>query len=209
LDDVAMSRSLAALSVVICLVAGGCSQQAATPVLQGDVKTIDTGLRVRALLERELMLVDERLQMQALDGTLAGGDAPSQLNAAAQQLLGAPISDAAQNTILADQTTAAQTFFAYVDGAIGRSSDSGWRTFAGGRMAEIRADYADAMVKGLDPGPQLSDAYVILARSRGVQGREAATPFDNAEADADRVLPTSPNLPPSPSPQPVMPVGSS
>src|SRR5579864_987998 len=122
--------------------------------------------------------------MQALDGAISGSDVPSQLNAAAQQLLNAPVSDAARDQIVSDQKAAAGPFFGLVDITIEHSTDPQWRTFAAGRMVEIRRDYAEAMTKGLDPGPELSSAYVMLARSRGVQGPEGPTPFDNAEADA-------------------------
>jgi hypothetical protein len=198
-----MTRAAVA-AVALCLLAGACSKPPSQ--LQGDAATVDLALQVRGLIDRELMLVDERLEMQALDGTVAASDVAPQLSSASQQLLGAPISDAARDTIVSDQKAAAQTFFGYVDAAIARSADPQWRAVAAGRMGEIRADYSDAMTKGLDPGPELSSAYVMLARSRGVQAGAAATPFDNAQADADRVLPSSPSLPPAAA-QPVMPVG--
>ncbi len=188
--------------VALCLLAGGCFK----PQPMTAAAKVDLGLRVRALAERELMLVDERLQMQALDGTIAGADVSGQLNAAAQQLLATRVRDAAPDQIVNDQKAATGPFFGLVDITIDHSTDPQWRAFAAGRMVEIRHDYADAITKGLDPGPELSSAYVMLARSRGVTGPEGPTPFDNAQADADKRLPDSPDLPPATA-RPVMPVG--
>jgi hypothetical protein len=144
-----------------------------------------------------------------LDGTLAGGDAATQLKSAAQQLLGEPIKRETLDGIVKDQQAAAQTFFSYVDAAIAKSPDAQWSSFAAGRMREIRTDYANATVQGLDPAPDLSNAYEMLARSHGVAANPIVTPFDNAQSDADPVLPTSANLPAPPPVQPVTPIPSS
>jgi hypothetical protein len=192
MDGRAMTRIRAGLAVAVCLLASGCFKPGPPANPLG---AIDVGLRVRDLVERELMLIDERLQMQTLDGTLAGGDAGTQLKASAQRLLGEPIKRETLDGIVKDQQGAAQTFFGYVDAAIAKSPDAGWSSFAAGRMREIRADYANDMVEGLDPAPDLSNAYEMLARSRGVATSPIVTPFDNAQSDADQVLPTSPNLP--------------
>jgi len=200
-----MSRLRAAIAVAFCLAAGGCGKPA---TLQGDAEKIDVGLRVRTLVERELMLVDERLQMQALDGTLAGGDAASQLSGEAQRLLDAPVSEATLDGIVQEQQGAAQTFFAFVDAAVAHSSDGPFQSLGAGRMREIRADYATAITKGFDPGPELTSAYAVLARARGAPSTGIVSPFDNAEADAEPLLPTSPALPPPAAPRPVTPIPS-
>jgi hypothetical protein len=200
MDGRAMTRLRAALTVAFCLLASGCFKPGPPANPLG---AIDVGLRVRDLVERELMLIDERLQMQALDGTLAGSDAAAQLKSSAQQLLGEPIKRETLDGIVKDQQAAAQTFFGSVDAAIAKSSDAHWSSFAAGRMREIRTDYANDMVQGLDPAPDLSSAYEMLARARGVQGSPIVSPFDNAQSDADQVLPTSANLPGPPAAQTV------
>ena len=200
-----MTRRGFALVVALAVLAAACSGPASPPQT-ADQQTVDTGVRAWFLVERELMLVDERLQMQATDGALAGGDAVAQLKFAAQTLLNQPISRTTLDAVVQNQQTAAQAFFTFVDAAVAQAADPGFRTRAAARMTQIRADYADAIKRGVDPGPALSSAYDVLALARGVQTDTIISPFDNAQADADALLPTSDSLPAPASAQPVTPL---
>jgi hypothetical protein len=156
----------------------------------------ETGRKVLEALRRELMLVDETLQMQVARGALAPQEAEQQLKARCDAMLKVPIARAGLDAIIAAQLKEADLYFAFVQAAVS-AGDARWpqqvpaetyRTLSKTRLAEARQGYAKQMAAGQDPALDLAVAYQWLARSRGAPG-PAPTPFDKIEADVARVLP--------------------